>query len=176
MHRLTAFTRSKGHPRASFFNLNFLLMSKPPPPPKRRAPGTVKRLGEGLGLTRRAVATALAAGMPETLPGALQWRLNRTTGDDSAQALRRERIALVREQKTKFRIDNELRLKTLIPICEIEEGVIRTYTVFKNAFQKFAEDLPPRLSGLEPEGIQQILRDEIHAILSRLSDSTHKLF
>ena len=151
-------------------------MSKPPPPPKRRAPGTVKRLAEGLGITRRAVATALAAGMPPTLPEALQWRLNRASGDDSAAALRRERIALVREQKTKCRIDNEIRLRAVIPDREVQEGITRVLTAIKGEWLKFAEDMPPRLEGLDASDIQGVLRDAINAVLTRLSDSTHKLF
>ena len=173
---LTAGTRSKGFPRATFKTFDFLLMTKTPPPPKRRAPGTVKRLAEGLGITRRAVATALAAGMPETLPEALQWRLNRTTGDDSAQALRRERIALVREQKTKFRLDNELRLKTLIPEGEVKEGIVRSFGALKNALYKLTNDVPPRLTGLDESDIQEILRVEIDRMLTALSDASHKLF
>jgi len=151
-------------------------MSKPPPPPKRRAPGTVKRLAEGLGITRRAVATALAAGMPADLEAARKWRENRLHGDDSAQALRRERIALVREQKTKCKIDNEIRIREMIPSGEVKEGILRVVGTLKNSLYKLTNDVPPRLSGLDESDIQEILRVEIDRMLTALSDASHKLF
>jgi len=136
----------------------------------------VAELAAALEVSNRRIGQLKKSGLPtDSLEAALAWRQAQAT-TSSAEQLRQERVKLVRSQRAKIDLDNRIRNRDVIPIGEVKEGTIRTYTAVKNAFQKFAEDLPPRLSGLEPEGIQQILRDEIHAILSRLSDSTHKLF
>ncbi len=146
----------------------------PQPTPTR--PPSVAELAAALEVSNRRIGQLKKSGLPtDSLEAALAWRQAQAT-TSSAEQLRQERVKLVRSQRAKIDLDNRIRNRDVIPIGEVKEGTIRTYTAVKNAFQKFAEDLPPRLSGLEPEGIQQILRDEIHAILSRLSDSTHKLF
>ncbi len=146
------------------------------PNTSKRQNGAIVALAAGLNITSGHCHKLIKSGMPADLEAARQWRLNRTSGDDSAQALRRERIALVREQKTKFRLDNELRLKTLIPEGEVKEGIVRSFGALKNALYKLTNDVPPRLSGLDESDIQGILRVEIDRMLTALSDASHKLF
>ena len=142
----------------------------------KRQNGAIVALAAGLNITSGHCHKLIKSGMPADLEAARQWRENRASGDDSAAALRRERISLVREQKTKCRIDNEIRTRAVIPDREVQEGISRVLTGIKNEFLKFAEDMPPRLEGLDASAIQGVLRDAINSVLTRLSDATHKLF
>lgn len=146
------------------------------PNTSKRQNGAIVALAAGLNITAGHCHKLIKGGMPPTLPEALQWRLNRSSGDDTAQALRRERIALVREQKTKCKIDNEIRIREMIPSGEVKEGILRVVGTLKNSLYKLTNDVPPRLSGLDESDIQEILRVEIDRMLTALSDASHKLF
>jgi len=148
----------------------FLLMNKPNTTTTRRPRGTVKTLAEGLGITRRAVSSALLAGMPADLDAARQWRLVRVSGDDSAQTLRRERILLVREQREKAKLENEVRRGQLIDISKVQESVVNLVTSAKAELLKLTSDLPPILAGETAPAIQKKMRAAIIAILTNLSN------
>ena len=135
----------------------------------KRPNGAIVALAAGLKVTTGYCHKLIKGGMPPTLREAKAWRENHLHGDDSAQSLRRERIALVREQKTKCRIDNEIRLRAVIPEGVVKEGILRIVGGLKGALYKLTNDIPPRLAGLDESGIQEVLRDEIDKLLTRMS-------
>jgi hypothetical protein len=140
---------------------------------KRRKPGTVKALASGLGITRRATQQALALGCPDTLPEARLWREDRQTGDNSAQRLRQERIALVIEQRKKAEIENAALRGELVPARESYEAAVLMGYALKAQLQKFMSDVTPSLEGLTCGQIYKRLREGLHGILLSVSGETY---
>lgn len=136
-----------------------------------RPAGTLSLLVETLGVSKRRVSQLLTLGMPEDPVAALEWKTAREDGDDSSNALRKERILLVRAQREK--IEHELRVKNeqTISRAEVVESITRVYSVVRNRLLQFSNELPPRLDGLGPAAMAQVLRDEVIAVLTDLSSN-----
>ena len=81
---------------------------------KTTAP-TIAELAAALDVTGRRVSQLKADGMPcETLAAALAWRAAKTEVTDSVEELRLQRIQLVREQRVRAEIFNQVRRGELI--------------------------------------------------------------
>jgi hypothetical protein len=100
-------------------------MSTEPTKRQARPAGTLQPLAAALGITTRRVTSLLNAGMPDTVPEALQWRAARETSDSSTGALRRERILLVRAQRERVTTENAVRAGELISTAEVRQSVYR---------------------------------------------------
>jgi phage terminase Nu1 subunit (DNA packaging protein) len=64
----------------------------------------------------------------------------------------------------------------LIPTAEVRESVIRVYSAVRAELLKLPSDCAPRIEGLSASAIQKFLREEIVAILTRLSDENANSF
>jgi phage terminase Nu1 subunit (DNA packaging protein) len=142
----------------------------------KRPDGTLNELAAALKIGKRRVSALLENGMPDDLAGALQWRADRESGDSSTAALRRERILLVRAQRQRVETENLVRVGELISSAEVRQSVYRVCRVVRDEFLKLPHDVPPRLEGLPASQIAKVLRAEIIAILTRLSDESANSF
>lgn len=144
--------------------------------PKRRPSGTLAKLTEALGVSKRRVSTLLAEGMPDDVEGALAWRGEREGGDDSTAALRRERIRLIRIDQKRRQFELERAKKEWLPRSIIEEQQTRIGTVMRLALQQAESDLPPRLEGLPADRMSKVLRDYTTRLLEQLADEDSQLW
>jgi hypothetical protein len=152
-------------------------MSTEPTKRQARPAGTLQPLAAALGITTRRVTSLLKAGMPDTVPEALQWRAAREASDSSTGALRRERILLVRAQRERLEMETKVRMGELICAAEVKQSVYRVCRACRDEFLKLAaNDIPPRLEGCNAAQIQKILKAEVIAILTRLSDESANAF
>ena len=87
-------------------------------------------------------------------------------------------VKISHEKLKALKIAAQVRLaaRELLPANEVRERIIHCVSAVRSEFLKIPSELPPRLSGLSESKMQKILRDEIHAILTRLSDDAGKLF
>jgi hypothetical protein len=143
----------------------------------KRPDGTLNELAAALKIGKRRVSALLEAGMPDDVAGALQWRADRESGDGSAEALRKERILLVRAQRERLEMETKVRMGELICAAEVKQSVYRVCRACRDEFLKLAaNDIPPRLEGCNAAQIQKILKGEVIAILTRLSDESANAF
>jgi len=139
-------------------------------------PPSQQTLASAIGVSRRRIRQLIADGMPTTtLEAALVWRKAETVSD-SADELRRARIALVKSQRERIEIENAKLRGELIPISQMMQDILTAVSAIRAEFLKLESELPPRLEGLPPQAMQRILRTEIHGILGRLSDESMALF
>jgi len=133
-------------------------------------------LASAIGVSRRRIRQLIASGMPtSTLAAALAWRKAETVSD-SADELRRARIALVKSQRERIEIENARLRGELAPMGKVCEIILQCVSCTRAELLKLTSELPPRLAGLDEVGMQRILRDEIHGVLARLSDSSAEMF
>jgi hypothetical protein len=143
----------------------------------KRPDGTLNELAAALKIGKRRVSALLENGMPDTVPEALQWRADRESGDGSAEALRKERILLIRAQRERVETENAIARGDLVSAAEVRQSVYRVCRATRDEFLKMASnDLPPRLEGATAAQIQKILKAEVLAILTRLSDESANAF
>jgi plasmid maintenance system antidote protein VapI len=151
-------------------------MSTPPRTPRSTRPaGAVKALADALEITPRRVSQLLKEGLPLDPEAAIAWR-KRNQGGRSVEALREERIKLVKAQRQKLEEEAAARRGDLIPAGEVLESCHRAYSAARDELLKFVHDLPPRLEGLSAPRIQRILHAEVMGVLRRLSDETNERY
>lgn len=149
------------------FNSRFYSMSTKP----KRKPGTLVALERRLGVSKRRVAQLLEAGMPEDPDKAVAWRAEREGGDSSAEALRRERIGLIRAQRERAQFELEAARGKWMSRHEVMEAQTRVAWAVKAALLRLESEFPPLALGLENEvAIQRALRPLLRQILHDLSD------
>jgi hypothetical protein len=142
----------------------------------KRKDGAIVALSAALNITTSHCHKLLRGGMPDGIAEAQAWRSARAAGDDSAQTLRRERILLVREQRERARIENEVRRGELIEAGVVKQGVIAIVSAAKGEFLKLASELPPQLCGESAPAIGKKLRAAIIGVLTTLSDSSNDAY
>lgn len=96
--------------------------------------------------------------------------IRRATNIDDVKILKEKVLALkgvvaVREET-----------KELIDIGQVRESATRVYSAVRAELLKLPSDCAPRCEGLTAPAIQKLLREEIVAILTRLSDESSKLY
>jgi hypothetical protein len=139
-------------------------------------PPTQRKIAEALSLSDRRVRALIGQGMPShSIEAAIQWRASQLNSD-SADELRRARIALVKSQREKIEVENARLRRELISLSEVCQDIFVCFSLAKSEFVKLQSELPPRLEGLEAPAMQRILRDEIYAVLERLSNATEEMF
>lgn len=142
----------------------------------KRPDGTLNELVAALKIGKRRVSALLKLGMPDDPKAAIAWRKERES-DGSVEALRKERILLVKAQREKIETETGVRRGELLPIGEVRQSIYRVCRAARDEFLKLASnDLPPRLEGASASEIMKILKAEVHAILTRLSDETTDLY
>ena len=95
----------------------------------------------------------------------------RTTNDIDTVKILHEKL---KGLQVALRVQRDSR--ELVPVGEVRASMTRVVSAARAEILKLAADLPPRLEGLDAAGMQKILRDSIHEILSRLSSETSKLY
>ena len=66
--------------------------------------------------------------------------------------------------------------RELVPVGEVRQSMTRACSAARGEFMKLTSDLPPRLEGLPASSMSKIIKTEIIAILTRLSDETSALY
>lgn len=149
------------------------------PTTARRPSGSVKKLAESLGISRRHCRDLLDSGMPLDPQAASRWRAEKSgTGDaaSSAERLREERIRLVQEQRQREELENARRRGETMPRSEHIEISIRCATAAKLAFWSLIGILPPMLAGLTEIPIAGILETHFRQVLDRLYQGNPELW
>ena len=138
---------------------------------------TNKELAEALGVSVRRIGQLRSEGMPvDSIKDAHQWRQNKLAGDSSSEALRAERIRLVRAQAERHEVENEVRRGELLPIGEVRADVVKVSTLARDRFLRMSHDLPPRLEGLSADKIAKIIHDEVTETLENLCRDFQRLY
>jgi phage terminase Nu1 subunit (DNA packaging protein) len=142
---------------------------------KQSKPPTRAALAEALQVSPARITQLRKDGMPTTtIAEAKRWRdaqAGKHRGrTDSAEELRQRRIALLRQQERRTKIDADERAKKLIPIAEVDERDTRIGFAVRAALISLEHHLPPKLAGLTEQQIAAILHDELHQTLEQLSD------
>ena len=138
---------------------------------------TNKELAEALGVSVRRVGQLKTEGMPcDSIPAALAWRQNALAGDNTAEALRAERIRLVRAQAERHETENEVRRGELLPIGEVRRDCVVVCSRARDRFLKMSSDLPPRLEGLTADRIAKIIHEEVVRTLEALCRDFARLY
>lgn len=128
-------------------------------------------IAAALGVTARRVNDLKRAGMPvDSIEAALAWRAEREGGDSSAEALRRERIALTRTQRERAAFELEKERGQWISRGAVDQRDIAIGAAVRAALLKLASDLPPMLEGLPAAKIAKVLRETHRGILEQLAD------
>jgi len=142
---------------------------------KRRKPGTVKRLCESLNLSRQRVTALLAAGMPDEPEAARLWRENQSRAD-SAEELRRHRIALLKQQERRAKLEADRAAGELMARSEHIEVSIRCATAARCALWSLINTLPPEVAGLDEPRIARRLEEHFREVLDRLHHGDPELW
>ena len=138
---------------------------------------TNSELAAALNVTARRVGQLKAEGMPcDSIPAALAWRQNKLAGDSSTEALRAERIRLVRAQAERHEVENEVRRGQLLEIGEVRRDCITVCSRARDRFLRMSHDVPPRLEGLSADRIAQIIHTEVVQTLENLCRDFQRLY
>jgi len=132
-------------------------------PAKRRTSGTVTKLAKTLGFTPRHTGTLLNKGMPDTLTEARQWLLDRDD-TDTAAALRRERIGLLKAQREAAEIANKKAQGELVSRTEVETDYVRIASATQAFLRKLERELPQLCLGLTLSQSMPLVRRRMREI------------
>jgi len=139
------------------------------PPATKRADGTLNALCEALNLGKRRVSELLKQGMPDDPQAALAWRDEREN-DDTATALRRERIGLVKAQRHAAEIANKKAQGELVSRTEVETDTVRIASAIKAMIRAFEVQLPQLCLGLTLSQSAPLVRQRLREIQQAFSD------
>ena len=138
-------------------------------PATKRADGTLNELCQALNLGKRRVSELLRQGMPDDPQAALAWRDARES-DDSATALRRERIGLVKAQREAAEIANKKALCDLVSRAEVETDTVRIASAIKAMLRAFEVQLPQICLGLTLSQSAPLVRQRLREIQNAFAD------
>jgi phage terminase Nu1 subunit (DNA packaging protein) len=141
----------------------------PKPRSKKRADGTLNELCQALNLGKRRVSELLRQGMPDDPQAALAWRDARES-DDSATALRRERIGLVKAQREAAEIANKKAQGELVSRTEVETDTVRIASAMKAMLKAFELQLPQLCLGLTVSQSAPLVRQRLREIQNAFAD------
>jgi phage terminase Nu1 subunit (DNA packaging protein) len=134
-------------------------------------------LATALAVTVRRVGQLKSDGMPsDSIQAAIAWRAQKQSGDSTAEALRTERIRLLRAQAERHETENEVRRGQLLEIGDVQRDSMKVCSLARDRFLRLSFDLPPRLEGLSANMLAKVLHDEIVATLENLCRDFQKLY
>ena len=139
------------------------------PRSKKRADGTLNELCQALNLGKRRVSELLRQGMPDDPQAALAWRDARES-DDSATALRRERIGLVKAQREAAEIANKKALGELVSRSEVDTDTVRIASALKAMLRALEVQLPQLCLGLTLSQSAPLVRQRLREIQNAFAD------
>ncbi len=149
-------------------------MIKKPRPPKR-ADGTLNALCKTLNLGKRRVSELLKQSMPDDPQAALAWRRARED-DDTAAALRKERIGLVRAQRLAAELANQRAACELVPRSEVLADSVRIASAMQAFLRKIEKDLPQLCLGLTLSQSAPLVKARIREIQQAFSDMSEEFW
>jgi hypothetical protein len=117
------------------------------PASTKRADGTLNELVRALGIQKRRVSELLKIGMPDDIQGATAWRAAREN-DDTAAALRRERIGLVRAQRLHAELANQKAQGELVHRNEVIADHIKIGAAVASFIRRWQREIPQICLGL----------------------------
>jgi phage terminase Nu1 subunit (DNA packaging protein) len=139
------------------------------PPSNRRESGTVTKLAKALGFTPRHTQTLLKQGMGDTLAEARQW-LSERENSDSAAALRRERIGLVRAQRLAAEQANQRAAGELIARADAVADHVRIGSAVACFIRALERELPQLCLGLPLAQSAPLVKKRVRLLQSQLAD------
>jgi hypothetical protein len=139
--------------------------------PALKKPPTTAALAAALEITGRRVSQLKLAGMPvHSVAAAQAWRRAQHGSDDSAAELRRRRIALLRQQERRARIEADLSEGLLMSRAEAE-AEFRGIAHCLNAFARRLEnEIPPLCLGLGLERSRPLVKLAIREMMEAIKD------
>lgn len=144
---------------------------------KSQSKPTQKQIAEALQISPRRVSQLILDGMPvDSIAAAEKWRQDRLAKDNTAEALRGERIRLVRAQAERHETENEVRRGQLLEIGDVRADCIRVTTLARDRFLRLSHDLPPKLEGLSADRIAAIIHEEVVQTLENLCRDFQRLY
>jgi hypothetical protein len=142
---------------------------------KRRESGTIAKLAKDLGYTPRHTGTLIKSGMPDTLDDAKKW-LSEREDNDTAAALRKERIKLVKAQRIAVETANARSAGELVPKAKIEADAVILAAAMQALFRKLETSLPQLCLGLSLSQSTPLVRQRIREIQDSFSAMSEEFF
>jgi phage terminase Nu1 subunit (DNA packaging protein) len=139
------------------------------PRSKKRADGTLNELCQALNLGKRRVSELLRQGMPDDPKAARAWRDARES-DDSATALRRERIGLVKAQRLAVELANKKAQGELVSRIEVETDTVRIASAMKAMLRALEVQLPQLCLGRTLSQSAPLVRQRLREIQNAFAD------
>jgi phage terminase Nu1 subunit (DNA packaging protein) len=143
-------------------------MTKSSPSP-RRADGTLNNLCKALGLSKRRVSELLSQGLPDDPQAAIAWRAAREN-DDSAAALRRERIGLVKAQRLAVELSNQKAQGELVAKADVIADHVRIGSAVACFIRALERELPQLCLGLPLNQSAPLVKKRVRELQNILAD------
>ena len=144
-------------------------MTKPSPSPKR-PDGTLNALCKTLGLSKRRVSELLSAGMPDDPQAALAWRHEREN-DDTAAALRRERIGLVKAQRVAAELANDKARGELVAKTQVQAYLVQIAMATQSFLRRYEREIPQVCLGLTLPQSMPLVKAKTRELQNVLADT-----
>jgi DNA-binding transcriptional MerR regulator len=136
-----------------------------------KKPPTTAELAAALEVSGRRISQLKAIGLPvHSLEAALEWRKAQHGADDSAAELRRRRIALLKQQERRARIEADAAEGKLMSRAVVKaeaEGIAAAVSAFA---RKIERELPQLLLGLPLERSRLICKNAVREMVLMLKD------
>jgi hypothetical protein len=138
---------------------------------------TQKKIAQALGISTRRVTQLIKDGLPvDSIAAAEKWRAEKAQGDSTVEALRAERILLIRCQRERVQIENDVRSGELLLAGDVQRDSMKVCSLARDRFLRLSNDLPPRLEGLAADKIAKIIHETVTATLEHLCRDFTRLY
>jgi phage terminase Nu1 subunit (DNA packaging protein) len=146
-----------------------------------------KELAQCFGVDIRTVANWKKTGIPRNgtkyeLTDVIRWRIAHEVAKAKKSSKPDDQIdgdkwlAEFRKQRAKIALLERLQKRgSLVPVAEAQKVLVEEVTAAKTALVAMPRKLAPRLYGKEPRDIEREIREEIDAVLNRLSSRKVKI-
>jgi hypothetical protein len=139
------------------------------PASTKRADGTLNELVRALGIQKRRVSELLKQGMPDDPQAALAWRHEREN-DDTATALRRERIGLVKAQRVAAELANDKARGELVSKADVIADHVRIGSAVASFIRRWEREIPQICLGLTLNQSLPLVKARTRELQSLLAD------
>lgn len=144
---------------------------------KPQSKPTQKQIAEALQISPRRVSQLVLDGMPvDSIEAAEKWRRDRLAKDNTAEQLRAERILLIRAQRHRAEIENDVRSGELLEKGDVQRDCTAVCSRARDRFLRMSNDLPPQLEGLTADKIAEIIHLEVVQTLENLCRDFARLY
>ena len=138
---------------------------------------TQKKIAQALQISTRRVTQLVKDGMPfDSIESAQKWRAEKAQGDSTVEALRAERIRLLRAQAERHEQENLVRSGQLLELGQVKNDCLIVCGKARDRFLSMSNELPPKLTGLATEKIAEIIHIEVTITLEALCRDFTRLY